>query len=54
MLMKRWEKMESCTVLSSVPRTLWWSEPTVKQTSPCSVRRASQDGSTRMVLMEEK
>lgn len=54
MLMKRWEKMESCTALSSVPRTQWGSEPTVMQISPPSVRWASQHGSTRTVLIQDR
>lgn len=54
MLMKRWEKMESWTVLSSVPRMQLRSEPTVRQTSPDSVKQASQFGSTRMVLIENR
>lgn len=54
MLMKRWEKIESWTALSSVPRAQPRSEPTVRQTSPESVKQASQWGSTRMVLIEQR
>lgn len=54
MLMKRCEKMESWTALSSVPRAQPRSEPTVRQTSPDSVKQASQLGSTRMVLIEQR
>lgn len=52
MLMKRWEKMESCTGSSWGPMGRGATDPTAMEMSPKWVMLAVQPGSTTMVLWE--